>query len=451
MSIKITIDDVRSRFDKFNCELVTSIYLGWNGEYEFICNKHRDKGVQKVKLRNLNRGLCCHYCSMEHNAEKRKVPDDELKKITENAGFEFVNSELIDGTRYIGYRCKKHLDKGKQLTSVYTMRNSKGKCPYCLNRKRTTDDFKNELFTINPNIEILGEFTKVEDHIKCRCKVCGNTWNGIFRNLLNGASCPQCARENYIPSNKHTQKWFDDKMKMLHPNIQALTPFVSMKSQILCKCKIDENEWATSPDSLLNGQCGCPICANKLMGLHRRKSNDEFIEQLKKINPNIIPLEDYKTDHEKILCKCSIHNYKWYVAPNKILRKYTGCPKCASYHNENIISNILDKWGYEYVMQKRFPDCKDTNTLPFDFYIPKYNIVIEYDGEHHYMPIFPSKYTHGQNIDRLTYIQKHDKIKNDYCKSKNMYLIRIPYWERDNIEYILFDELVKANAIEKVS
>ena len=49
MSIKITIDDVRSRFDKFNCELVTSIYLGWNGEYEFICNKHRDKGVQKVK------------------------------------------------------------------------------------------------------------------------------------------------------------------------------------------------------------------------------------------------------------------------------------------------------------------------------------------------------------------------------------------------------------------
>ena len=32
-----------------------------------------------------------------------------------------------------------------------------------------------------------------------------------------------------------------------------------------------------------------------------------------------------------------------------------------------------------------------------------------------------------------------------------MYLIRIPYWERDNIEYILFDELVKANAIEKVS
>ena len=102
-------------------------------------------------------------------------------------------------------------------------------------------------------------------------------------------------------------------------------------------------------------------------------------------------------------------------------------------------------------MQKRFPDCKDTNTLPFDFYIPKYNIVIEYDGEHHYMPIFPSKYTHGQNIDRLTYIQKHDKIKNDYCKSKNMYLIRIPYWERDNIEYILFDELVKANAIEKVS
>ena len=92
------------------------------------------------------------------------------------------------------------------------------------------------------------------------------------------------------------------------------------------------------------------------MGLHRRKSNDEFIEQLKKINPNIIPLEDYKTDHEKILCKCSIHNYKWYVALTKYYANILDVQNVHLITTKIIISNILDKWGYEYVMQKRFPD-----------------------------------------------------------------------------------------------
>ena len=240
-------------------------------------------------------------------------------------------------------------------------------------------------------------------------------------------------------------------MSNKHPDIEVLSEYVGIKEHVLCKCKIDGNEWKTTPDSLLNGNHGCPICANKKIGENCRKSNEEFLNQLKDVNPYIVPLEEYKTEHEKILCKCLIHEYNWYVSPNKILRRKTGCPKCASYHNERSIDEILDDWGYRYTPQKRYKDCKDKNTLPFDRYLDDFNILIEYDGEGHYFPIRRGSMTEQEAEEKLRITQYHDIIKNEYCKENNIPLIRIPYWEKDNLEEFLFDNLVKYKAIEIVN
>jgi hypothetical protein len=51
----------------------------------------------------------------------------------------------------------------------------------------------------------------------------------------------------------------------------------------------------------------------------------------------------------------------------------------------------------------------------------------------------------------LLKVQKHDNIKTIYCKNNNIPLIRIPYWERDNMEYFLWDELVKFGVIEEIN
>lgn len=44
-------------------------------------------------------------------------------------------------------------------------------------------------------------------------------------------------------------------------------------------------------------------------------------------------------------------------------------------------------------------------------------------------------------------IKKHDKIKNIYCLKNNIRLLRIPYWEFDNIEAILEEALFKNNSV----
>jgi len=44
--------------------------------------------------------------------------------------------------------------------------------------------------------------------------------------------------------------------------------------------------------------------------------------------------------------------------------------------------------------------------------------------------------------------QKHDNIKNNYCISNNIPLLRIPYWEKDNIKDILDNYLLELRKIK---
>ena len=63
--------------------------------------------------------------------------------------------------------------------------------------------------------------------------------------------------------------------------------------------------------------------------------------------------------------------------------------------------------------------------------------VIEYDGKQHFKPV---DIFGGQ--DGFEETQLHDQIKTQYCKDNNIELIRIPYWEKDNIEEILNHKLI---------
>ena len=86
----------------------------------------------------------------------------------------------------------------------------------------------------------------------------------------------------------------------------------------------------------------------------------------------------------------------------------------------------------DFEQEKRFDDCRDIRPLPFDFYLSNYNLIIEFDGRQHF-----EEFGFGNHMVTV----KHDKIKNQYCQSHGIDLIRIPYWEGDNIENIIQNKL----------
>lgn len=109
------------------------------------------------------------------------------------------------------------------------------------------------------------------------------------------------------------------------------------------------------------------------------------------------------------------------------------CSKAES-RLEMLTNQYLLNKNIEYCRQFKIDDCKDVLPLPFDFCILNNNNIeylIECDGRQHYEVI---DFFNGE--EGFEYTKYHDEIKNKYCEDNNIKLIRLPYWEFNNNNYI---------------
>ena len=127
----------------------------------------------------------------------------------------------------------------------------------------------------------------------------------------------------------------------------------------------------------------------------------------------------------------------FYQTPNNHLSQKHGCPICKQNHRENLIYVILKENNFNIIPQHKFDNCIYKRKLQFDFYLPDLNIIIEYDGVQHFQSI---DYFGGDENFKIQEIK--DDIKNSYCQSNNISMIRLPYWLSDKeIEEILLNDI----------
>lgn len=101
----------------------------------------------------------------------------------------------------------------------------------------------------------------------------------------------------------------------------------------------------------------------------------------------------------------------------------------ASFHNSAInVEHILRKLDIIYEKEKTFDDLKFKNKLRFDFYLPKLQTLIEFQGRQHYQYI---EYFH-KTEQEFTNQQLKDQLKRTYCNENNYTLIEIPYYFTDD-------------------
>lgn len=99
---------------------------------------------------------------------------------------------------------------------------------------------------------------------------------------------------------------------------------------------------------------------------------------------------------------------------------------------EFAVKGVLESMSVPFNHQMRFADCKDKNTLPFDFYLPSHRAIIEYDGGQHFAPV---KYWGG--IATFEAIQRRDAIKTAYCSANGIRLLRIKYTDFELIPTLI--------------
>jgi hypothetical protein len=305
------------------------------------------------------------------------------------------------------------------------------KCNKC-NKKINTEIFILKAKKLNGDkfnydlVEYVNSYLKV----KIKCNTCHKIFLQKPHSHLSGRKCMICFHNKYRSNTEE----FILKAKKIHEDKYNydLVEYVNSVFKVKIKCNICKIIFMQSPLSHLSGH-GCISCGNNL----NRSNTDEFIIKSRKVHGDLYnyDLVEYINNATKVRIICNMCNNEFLQRPDHHYIDRHGCSVCIQSNGENKVKFILDNLKKEFIYQKVFDDLKDIRHLKFDFYLTLLNLLIEYDGEGHYKPIYGK--TPEEKQKNFEDCQRRDKIKNEWAKANNIPLLRIPYLDFHRIPELI--------------
>lgn len=371
--------------------------------------------------------------------------EDVKDYVENNSKCKLLSTEYINNNTKMLFRC----ECGREFEMVY--RNFKYKniqsCEVC-NGHKYDYRYVKEYIEKNSDCRLLStEYKGIDNKIKLLCS-CGNEFEVSFSHFVRsgGRQCNKCGHENGAKIRRKTLKEFTQEVyNLVGDEYIVLDNYINTNTPILFKHNKCNHEFYMRPADFLTGQ-RCPKC--RWIGQKEKmtKTHETFISEMKeKYNDEYTILGQYQTARIKIKTRHNTCGHVWDVVPDSLLRGY-GCPRCASSKGEKSIGGYLESNNIEFISEYKFEECKVKRPLPFDFYLPGYNLLIEYDGEQHFEPKTFGGISDDKAKLNFKRTKKHDKIKNTYCIKNNIKLVRIPYWDFDNIDQILDEVLFEKDS-----
>ena len=312
------------------------------------------------------------------------------------------------------------------------------RCPHCSLKNRSKT---NEQFTVEAYDKLGGEYTILEEYINARKKImirhnkCGKEYLAKPSKILEGfGRCRDC-KDYQVDLIGYIKEHANDEYELLD-SYRGYHVRVRMKHK---KCGY---EYMVMPSNFIDKESRCPMC----QGL--RITSEMFEDKFQKLHGGEYTLlSKYKNAKTKVVVRHEECGTEYSVLSNGIMGK-NRCPICISSIGELAIKGFLDEIGVKYKQQFKTNICRNIKLLPFDFGI--YNdsdilvSLIEYDGKQHFESV-----EHFGGEDNFVLVKMRDEIKNEFCKVNGIPLLRIPYWEFDDMQYILFDWLSDIEIIKE--
>lgn len=282
--------------------------------------------------------------------------------------------------------------------------------------------------------------------IKAICDYCGEEYDAYFVVLMDGRKivqkdcCHNCTgkKASEVSKQKRAEKYIGLAQSVCEANnyilLTSVDNYIDLHMDIEFICTKHGCQ-SMMLDNFIRGH-KCRDCSYEERAKNLRHDIEHVKKCIENINGNkLLNPEDYKDTFTRNLnIQCSCGNIFTTSFSNYSKHGVDTCYSCSCKESvgEERIRKYLELNKIEFVQEKRFDDCRDNKTLPFDFYLPQYNLIIEFDGRHH----FEEK---GRGNHEIT--AKHDEIKNKYCEDNDIDLLRIPYWDGNNIEDIISKQL----------
>lgn len=395
MARKLTYDIVKQYVDERDCKLLTT-----NNEFDELREEFKtlDKFNLKILCKCGNEFECtfirfkhgkkrtCNKCSFEARTEQNRNTIEEVRDIIKNDG---SGCELLE---------QKYLS------------------------------------------------TKVKMLFKCSCgETFKTSWENYYYRKVR--CCEKCRVNARI--NKTNIAWdYDMVLKYVNKHGEGCKllskQYKSCNELLDFKCKCGEIFTISFGNFCRANQHQCSKCGHK-RGTDKQRYTIEEIKQYLKDNGFNCTLvsKNYINAKTPIEFKCSCGGTFKRMWDGMRRYKLDTCLECTCSKGEKRILEFLKLHNIKQEQEFTYNDLvSDFNVLlRFDFAIldndDKVKFLIEYDGEYHFEPICGEG-----NLQRQQY---HDRLKDKYSLTHNISLIRIPYWEYDNLEKILIDVLVNNN------
>jgi hypothetical protein len=223
----------------------------------------------------------------------------------------------------------------------------------------------------------------------------------------------------------------------------SLVSYIKANIKVTIICPI-HGPFMQRPNDHLRGN-GCPCCKFEKIATLKRSNVESFISKAQSIHGNEYDYSGvvYKNAITKVVIRCR-HHGTFFQTPDKHIGSSMGCPKCSftTSHGEKTIQRIFDTNKIYYEREKRFDDLIGTtpnSRLRYDFWLPQFNTLIEFDGEHHFSSIrIKGKLSEEQSKIAHHKTVHNDLIKNEYAKINGYKLIRIHWSELSKLKFTYF-------------
>lgn len=199
--------------------------------------------------------------------------------------------------------CRCAVDGFEWVTTIDSIIIAGNGCPQCSGKRRWTEGERISQINARHNISFVNwvsGYTNSKSKAICKCAVDGFEWVATVSSLINvGNGCPQCGG--------HRQWTAEDRVAQINAlqNISFVKwvgEYKGKRSKVICRCDIDESEWAASVDNLVYQHSGCPRCAKS--GYDQTKKGTLYVLRSECGSMVKIGISNaYKRRHAELRCR----------------------------------------------------------------------------------------------------------------------------------------------------
>lgn len=288
------------------------------------------------------------------------------------------------------------------------------RCPNCRGRRNKSPEvFRKEFSALTEGTyELLTEYKLSSKKVRVLHNICGHVYEVTPNGFLRGNRCPICHGNR--ATKKTTAQFKEEVYDLVQDEYTVLGEYINRSKNIKMRHKECGREYFVQPGNFLCGS-RCIACHHEGTRLTPAQVEDYVLEHL---GEGYQVTSDYINMQSPITIRHDDCGKESTTRLTDIVYKGIGCKTCRQSRGERFICTYLESKGLEFTPQKRFSDLKDISYLFYDFFLPKYNVLIEYQGSQHFSPKTFGGITKEQAKKNFEGQVRRDGLKREYAQGK---------------------------------